>query len=117
MRISPRQPTPWVKVLSLTAHSTPVPAHRVPSPRSARNAPRREDNPMHSLLTLLLQIGVILVVSRGVGMLFRKIHQPQVVGEMAAGILLGPSLLGWALPEVSAFLFPAASLVHLGTLS
>ena len=36
---------------------------------------------------------------------------------MAAGILLGPSLLGWAAPEVSAWLFPPESLVHLNTVS
>ncbi|HET9956857.1 MAG TPA: cation:proton antiporter [Polyangiaceae bacterium] len=72
---------------------------------------------MNSMLLLLLQIGVILVAARGVGLVFRRFQQPQVVGEMAAGILLGPSLLGWLAPNVSAFLFPAKSLVHLGTLS
>ncbi len=72
---------------------------------------------MHFLLTLILQIAVILVVARGVGWLFRKVHQPQVVGEMAAGILLGPSLLGWVAPSVSDALFPASSLPHLNTLS
>jgi Kef-type K+ transport system membrane component KefB len=49
---------------------------------------------MPHLPTLLIQIGVVLVVARLVGFLFRKIHQPQVMGEMVAGILLGPSLLG-----------------------
>jgi hypothetical protein len=44
--------------------------------------------------TLLLEIGVILLAARIVGWLFRKIGQPRVVGEMAAGILLGPTLLG-----------------------
>src|SRR5687768_8800681 len=72
---------------------------------------------MHSLLTLIVQIAVILVVARAVGWLFRKLHQPQVVGEMAAGILLGPSLLGWVAPGVSAALFPPESLPHLNTLS
>ncbi len=72
---------------------------------------------MHPLLTLLLQIGVVLVASRLVGILFRRIQQPQVVGEMVAGILLGPSLLGWAAPEVSAFIFPPESLGHLNMLS
>ncbi|UJR79582.1 cation:proton antiporter [Sandaracinus amylolyticus] len=72
---------------------------------------------MHFLLTLILQIGVILVVSRIVAAAFRRIQQPQVVGEMFAGILLGPSLLGWLAPDVSAFVFPRESLVHLNTLS
>lgn len=72
---------------------------------------------MHFLLILLLQIGVILVVSRLVALGFRRLQQPQVVGEMIAGVLLGPSLLGWLAPGVSAFLFPRESLVHLNTLS
>ena len=72
---------------------------------------------MHSLLLLIVQIAVVLVAARLVGLAFRRIHQPQVVGEMVAGILLGPSLLGWAAPGVSAALFPAESLGALGTLS
>src|SRR4051812_424386 len=43
---------------------------------------------------LLLAAAVIIVVSRLVGALFRRINQPQVVGEIVAGIMLGPSLLG-----------------------
>jgi Kef-type K+ transport system membrane component KefB len=70
-----------------------------------------------NLIKLVIQIGVILAVSRVVGMLFRKIRQPQVVGEMVAGILLGPSLLGWAAPALSKALFPAASLGYLNALS
>src|SRR6266498_663437 len=65
---------------------------------------------MLDLPTLLLQIGVILIAAQLVGRLFRKIRQPQVVGEMVAGILLGPSFLGWVAPGVSATLFPSASL-------
>ena len=66
---------------------------------------------------LILQIGTILIVARLVGWLFGKLHQPRVVGEMVAGILLGPSLLGWLAPNVSADLFPPASLGHLNSLS
>jgi Kef-type K+ transport system membrane component KefB len=72
---------------------------------------------MLSLPTLLIQISVIILVARLVGLLFRKIHQPQVMGEMLAGILLGPSLLGWLAPGVAATLFPPASLDILSGLS
>ena len=72
---------------------------------------------MSFLLLLMLQIAVVLVAARGVGFLFRKIRQPQVVGEMVAGIMLGPSLLGWLAPGASAVLFPVASLGYLNTLS
>ncbi len=72
---------------------------------------------MHGILLLLVQIAVVLSVARLVGYAFRAVRQPQVVGEMVAGILLGPSLLGWAAPGVSAALFPAESLGVLSTLS
>jgi Kef-type K+ transport system membrane component KefB len=72
---------------------------------------------MSSLKLLILQIGTILIVARLIGWLFGKIHQPRVVGEMVAGILLGPSLLGWLAPNISAHIFPAASLGHLNSLS
>ena len=55
---------------------------------------------MSSLLTLIIQIAVIIILSRVIGILFRKIHQPQVVGEMIAGIILGPSVFGWLAPSV-----------------
>ncbi|MEO8295121.1 MAG: cation:proton antiporter [Gemmatimonadota bacterium] len=72
---------------------------------------------MPHLPTLILQIVVILIMARGVGFIFRRIHQPQVVGEMVAGILIGPSLLGWLAPHVSARLFPPESLGFLNALS
>ena len=72
---------------------------------------------MSFLLLLILQIAVVLTAARAVGMLFRRINQPQVMGEMVAGILLGPSLLGWLAPDFSATLFPAASLGFLNAVS
>jgi Kef-type K+ transport system membrane component KefB/nucleotide-binding universal stress UspA family protein len=70
-----------------------------------------------SVLLLILQIAVILIAARLVGMAFRWIGQPQVVGEMVAGILLGPSLLGWVAPGAFALLFPPESLPALNSLS
>src|SRR2546427_851923 len=72
---------------------------------------------MPNLFTLVLQIAVILAVCRLVGTLFQKINQPRVVGEMFAGIMLGPSLLGWVAPQISAYLFPPSSLGFLNALS
>ena len=56
-----------------------------------------------------LQLAVILAVCRGVGWLARWLGQPQVVAEMIAGVMLGPSLFGWLWPEAQAWLFPPAS--------
>jgi len=71
----------------------------------------------HPLAILLLQIITIILAARLLGTLFRKIGQPAVIGEIVAGIALGPSLLGWAWPEAMAFLFPANSLGNLQFLS
>ena len=71
----------------------------------------------HPLAHLFLQLLVIITVSRLMGKLFQRMGQPSVVGEMAAGILLGPSLLGFVAPEAFAFVFPASSLDALKLLS
>ncbi len=70
-----------------------------------------------NLFLLVMQVAVVLLASRAVGMLFKWIKQPQVVGEMVAGILLGPSLLGWVAPWISQAVFPAASLGYLNALA
>jgi Kef-type K+ transport system membrane component KefB len=66
---------------------------------------------------MLVQVGVIIGASRALGWAMRWIGQPQVVGEITAGIALGPSVLGWIAPHASAVLFPASSLNVLGGLS
>ena len=72
---------------------------------------------MSDIKILVAQICVILVAAYSVGWLLSKFNQPQVVGEMVAGILLGPSLLGWIAPGLSATLFPPESLGALYLLS
>ncbi len=66
---------------------------------------------------LLIQLVVILLVVRVVGWLFARLHQPTVIGEILAGILLGPSLLGAVWPEAMETLFPVHSLGNLELLS
>lgn len=66
---------------------------------------------------LLLQIIVILITCRIFNWLFTKFGQPSVIGEIIAGIVLGPSILGFLLPEASAFLFPIESLDNIALLS
>jgi len=60
-------------------------------------------------ILFFLQLACILLICRLVGLLARKIGQPQVVAEMIAGVVLGPSLLGLFLPGVQKALFPAVS--------
>jgi Kef-type K+ transport system membrane component KefB len=71
----------------------------------------------HPLAMLLAQIVTIIVVARIFGWISTRIGQPTVVGEMIAGIVLGPSLIGMYFPEFSAVLFPAQSLGNLQFLS
>jgi len=62
------------------------------------------------LARLLFQFIVIILATRVVGSLFARFGQPPVIGEITAGILLGPSWFGWVWPGVSAFIFPKESL-------
>jgi Kef-type K+ transport system membrane component KefB len=69
------------------------------------------------LSTLLLQLLMVVGVCRAFGSVFGRLGLTTVVGEMTAGIVLGPSLLGRVWPEASAFVFPAGSLATLALLS
>lgn len=68
----------------------------------------RMSNQAHAIL-FFLQMAFILCVIRGVGSMARRLGQPQVVGEMIAGVILGPSLLGALAPEFREWMFPASS--------
>ncbi|MFT3920132.1 cation:proton antiporter [Cloacibacterium sp.] len=71
----------------------------------------------HPLALLLAQIVTIILTARLFGWICMKLKQPAVIGEMIAGIVLGPSLVGLYFPEFSAFLFPKESLGNLQFLS
>ena len=79
------------------------------------------DSMLHNLqdplAILLAQIVTIIIVARFFGWIFKKIGQPTVIGEIIAGIVLGPSLLGMYFPEFSSTLFPIESLGNLKFLS
>ncbi|MEU1103930.1 cation:proton antiporter [Streptomyces tibetensis] len=62
---------------------------------------------------LLVAVPVVIGVCRIGALLFRRIGQPSVIGEITLGILLGPSLLGWISPAAQHWLFPAEVLPHL----
>lgn len=58
---------------------------------------------------LIISLGTILLATRLFGFLFQRIHQPRVIGEMVAGIFLGPSLLGRFFPSFFAYVFPTST--------
>lgn len=68
------------------------------------------ENFQDPLTRLFVQLILIIVAARLCGALAVRIRQPAVVGEMIAGILLGPSLLGWLWPDFFHFVFPTSSL-------
>src|SRR3954451_16063644 len=110
-----------------TSAATPNPATALRRNDSQMTHPPLRMKLDELLPILLLQVGLVLAVSRLVGQAFAKLRQPQVVGEMAAGIMLGPSLFGWLARsahaagwvsfDVSAAVFPPASIPYLGVLS
>ena len=72
---------------------------------------------MPSLSLLLLQIAIIVGLSRLATPVFAKLRQPPVIAEMSVGLLLGPSCFGWLAPALSARIFPPSSMPMLGTMS
>ena len=68
-------------------------------------------------LSVLVALTVIMVTARLVGALFKRFHQPAVIGEVVGGILLGPSLLGRVSPEAAAVLLPAEAAPFLGVIA
>jgi hypothetical protein len=81
----------------LVAPASPVRVLSSGAPRAATD----------SLLHVLLALVAVIVLSRALGWLLGWLRQPPVVGEIIAGIMLGPSLLGHLMPEASTFLFPS----------
>ncbi|KAB1910344.1 cation:proton antiporter [Micromonospora tulbaghiae] len=88
---------------------------------------RRADNPAGSgtadakvdsgtLAQLLMAIVVVVVASKIAGRLVTRIGQPAVIGEIAAGIVLGPSVLGALWPDATGTLLPASVLPQIGIL-
>jgi Kef-type K+ transport system membrane component KefB len=102
-----------------TLHAPPLPALQPssgvgPSASVLANLRQNFEDP---LTRLFIQLILIIVVARVCGGLMRKAGQPAVIGEMVAGILLGPSLLGWLWPGLFQTVFPPASLGTLRMLS
>jgi Kef-type K+ transport system membrane component KefB len=87
------------------------------APAAPATRPAAAPAPGDALLHVLLALAVVIVVARLFGAIFRRLNQPPVIGEVVAGIFLGPSLLGRLAPEASAFVLPPAIAPFLGILS
>ncbi|WEF31558.1 cation:proton antiporter [Pseudoduganella chitinolytica] len=71
----------------------------------------------HTLFFVLIQLVIIILVARLAGQAARRFGQPRAVGEMIAGLLLGPSLLGHLFPEASDFLFKSVPSLPINIIS
>ena len=110
---APEVPLP-ISGTSLTSESEkPVAA----APFNQAVEERLVQNAEDPLSRFFLQLFVVITVSYSVGWLFTRCGQPAVVGEMMAGVLLGPSLFGWLAPHAFQFVFAASSLEPLRLLS
>ena len=70
-----------------------------------------------TLFHVLLALAAVILVARLTGTLLRRFGQPPVIGEVVAGIMLGPSLLGYVAPAASRFLFPPDIIPLIGVVS
>lgn len=61
----------------------------------------------HEVLVFLTQLTILLAAARILGWAFGRLRQPSVIGELLAGVLLGPSVFGRAWPDGAEWLFPA----------
>ena len=61
----------------------------------------------HDVMTMFLALAALLGAAKLAGEVMQKLDQPSVLGEIMAGILLGPTVLGHFKPDVYAFLFPS----------
>jgi Kef-type K+ transport system membrane component KefB len=103
----------FLLIKSAGAHLIPPVSEAAGPPAAAKGAP----GALEILPRVLAALAAIIIVSRIVGYVFRRGGQSRVVGEMVAGILLGPSFFGAWFPGASAALFPAEIATYLGLLS
>ncbi len=102
--------------LSLAVQAQQLAANSSVVPISQSGASGHQAAP-NVLLHVLLALAAIVLCSRAAGAFCRLIHQPPVIGEVLAGILLGPSLLGQVAPGVMAAIFPPLVVAPLGIIA
>jgi Kef-type K+ transport system membrane component KefB len=93
------------------------PSADAPGTATERTIDVWRENAAQPLARLVLQILVVIAAARLLGAVVRRLRQPAVIGEIVAGIALGPSLLGAAFPDAFAAIFPDSSLGLLQMLS
>ena len=85
-----------------------------PAPGPAESFVEPPARPVNTLLQVLVALAAVIAAGHALGRLFRYVGQPPVIGEVVAGILLGPSLLG---AEASAWVLPPDAASYLGVIA
>ncbi|HEU4733891.1 MAG TPA: cation:proton antiporter [Kofleriaceae bacterium] len=102
-------------IVRLHGEALHAPAPRIGAPHlGPATAGAAKINVLPQLLLAMLSI---LVAVRVVGWVFTRLRQPPVMGEVVAGIVLGPSVLGWLWPHGEALIFPAGLGPYLAAVS
>ncbi len=112
----PQQPSPWINwayalilLIFFGALGWLLYSSTLPSPESDTSPINQSINPIkrdYSRMAVLLALGAVIALGYVLGRAFEHLKQPMVVGEIVAGIILGPSLLGWLWPEGYQYLMP-----------
>ena len=111
LRLGAELPAQGAAVAPIHPASAPHAVLHATPPTPTGGAPADHGQTANEALPrLLLQLVVIIGVSYLIGSLFGRFGQPAVVGEMMAGILLGPSLFGWIAPNAFHAVFASGSL-------
>lgn len=77
-----------------------------PAPVGVEGMPKVASIHVNDFVHVLLALTLVIAAARLLGLVFRAMKQPPVVGEMIAGIMLGPSLLGHLAPDVASYILP-----------
>ncbi|MBS1589858.1 MAG: cation:proton antiporter [Bacteroidetes bacterium] len=94
-----------------------IPSTLINAPKTVSDVQIWLDGLHHPLAIFLLQLIIIIGMAQLLGWIFRRFGQPSVMGEIIAGILLGPSFLGMISPHFFKVIFPKESLTHINMLS
>jgi Kef-type K+ transport system membrane component KefB len=78
-----------------------------PDSNNGLPAPLEASSHVNALMHVLLALAIIILATRAMGVVFRSFHQPPVIGEIIGGISLGPSVLGWVLPDFQTYVLPS----------
>jgi len=90
----------WIRALGSGLAAAP------PAPDAGLYGGGEATRGVDTLTHVLLALALVIVTARGVGLLFRRLGQPPVIGEVIAGLMLGPSLLGRVAPAVAGYVLP-----------